>query len=196
MSLCCIIILSRGIMHMTTQPEKPKHNYVNNKELYQAICEWKQKCAEAGEPVRQNDVIGKAILLISRGLSKRFNFSGYSSSWKEEMISDGIEASIKGLGNFDETRYNNPHAYITQACFNAFVQRIKKERKEMAKKYSYFVHNVYDSRDSDMTSLADENFIQDIYDKMTQYETSVKAQPKDKELIESSTLDFLYGDES
>ena len=47
-----------------------------------------------------------------------------------------------------------------------------------------------------MTSLADENFIQDIYDKMTQYETSVKAQPKDKELIESSTLDFLYGDES
>lgn len=172
-----------------------KADYVNNKELYQAICEWKQKCREAGHPVRQNDQIGKAILLISYGLAKRFNFSGYSSSWKEEMISDGIEMSIKGLINFDETKYNNPHAYITQACFHAFVQRIKKERKEMAKKYSYFVNNVYDSCDSDMTSIADENFIQDIYDKMTQYESSVKVLPKEKELIEIPSLDFLYGDE-
>jgi hypothetical protein len=181
---------------MTDQPIKPKNNYVNNKELYQAICDWKQKCAEAGEPVRQNDTIGKAILLIAKGLSKRFNFSGYSSSWKEEMISDGIEASIKGLINFDESRFNNPHAYITQACFNAFVQRIKKERKEMAKKYSYFVNNVYDSRDTDMASIADENFIQDIYDKMTQYEESVKAQPKEQAKADGPNLDFLYGDES
>lgn len=171
-----------------------KANYVNNKELYAAICKWKQECYVAEKTVKQNDTIGKAIMLISEGLSKRFNFSGYSSSWKEEMISDGIEASIKGLINFDETKYNNPHAYITQACFNAFVQRIKKERKEMAKKYSYFVNNVYDSCDSDMVAIADENFIQDIYDKMTQYETSVKAQPKEKSKMESPTLEFLYGD--
>ena len=177
---------------MLNNPEKV--NYVNNKDLYTAICKWKQKCKETGTIVKQSDEIGRAILLISHGLSKRFNFSGYSISWKEEMISDGIEASIKGLINFDETKYNNPHAYITQACFNAFVQRIKKERKEMAKKYSYFVNNVYDSCDSDMAAIADESFIQDIYDKMTQYETSVKAQPKEKERVESRTVEFLYGD--
>lgn len=174
---------------------RPKSDYVNNKELYSAICDWKQKCKESGTAVRQNDVIGKAILLISHGLSKRFNFSGYSLSWKEEMIADGIEASIKGLINFDETKYNNPHAYITQACFNAFIQRIKKERKEMAKKYSYFVNHVYDSCDSDMAAIADEDFIQDIYDKMTQYETSIKVQPKEKERTISNTLEFLYGDD-
>ncbi|AHJ86910.1 sigma factor for late transcription [Salmonella phage STP4-a] len=173
-------------------------DYVNNKELYNAICEWKQKCREApeGTLVRQNDTIGKAIMLISEGLSKRFNFSGYTQSWKDEMISDGVEAAIKGLKNFDEEKYKNPHAYITQACFNAFVQRIKKERKEMAKKYSYFVHNVYDSRDDDMVALADETFIQDIYDKMTHYEESTyKAPGSDKKSVEiddSPNLDFLY----
>ncbi|BBC78107.1 late sigma transcription factor [Escherichia phage EcS1] len=171
-------------------------NYVNNKELYLEICDWKRRCAlEPDSLVRMTDKIGEAIMLISEGLSKRFNFSGYTQSWKQEMIEDGIEAAIKGLKNFDETKYNNPHAYITQACFNAFVQRIKKERREVAKKYSYFVHNVYDARDDDMVALADETFIQDIYDKMTQYESSlVKVPGSDKalDLEDDNALDFLY----
>lgn len=172
-----------------------KNNYVNNKELLKAITQWKDEVRNnPGKVVRQNDVIGLAIMLIAQGLSKRFNFSGYTQAWKDEMIADGIEAAIKGLHNFDENKYDNPHAYITTACFNAFVQRIKKERKEMAKKYSYFVHNVYDSNDDDMVAIADETFIQDIYDKMTQYETSViKATGSDK-IAEPSEggLDFLY----
>lgn len=174
-------------------------NYVNNKELYEAIKEWKQKCREAGTIVKQNDTIGLAIMLISKGLSKRFNFSGYTQSWKQEMISDGVEAAIKGLINFDEEKYSNPHAYITQACFNAFVQRIKKERKEMAKKYSYFVNNVYDQQDDDMTAIADEAFIQDIYDKLNQYEASVNKAPGSKKSdndTEAPSLDFLYEDAS
>ncbi|EQA7786750.1 hypothetical protein ACX818_001344 [Acinetobacter baumannii] len=182
---------------MSNEIQPVKHNYVNNKELYEAICAWKQQCKEAGTIVKQNDTIGRAIMLISQGLSKRFNFSGYTPAWKEEMIGDGIEASIKGLINFDETKYNNPHAYITMACFNAFVQRIKKERKQTAVKYSFFINNVYDSRDPEMASIADENFIQDIYDKMTQYEASTKAQPKEKVPVEDkNSLEFLYGEDS
>lgn len=171
------------------------NNYVDNKQLYAAICDWKEKCAIAGETVKQSDVIGLAIMNISHGLSRYFKFSGYTPAWKEEMIGDGIEAAIKGLGNFDEKRFNNPHAYITMMCFNAFVQRIKKERKQTAVKYSYFVHNVYDSRDPEMASIADENFIQDIYDKMTQYETSAKAKPKETP-EEENLLEFLYGEKS
>lgn len=177
--------------------QRTKNNYVNNKELLKAITKWKQELNANTDPnkiVRQNDVIGLAIMLIAEGLSKRFNFSGYTQSWKDEMIADGIEAAIKGLHNFDETKYDNPHAYITQACFNAFVQRIKKERKEMAKKYSYFVHNVYDAGDDDIVTLADETFIQDIYDKMTQYESSlVRVSGSDKSTpTEEGELDFLY----
>lgn len=174
-----------------------KTDYVDNKELYKAICEWKQKCADAGAIVKQSDTIGRAILLISKGLSRYFKFSGYTPAWKEEMIGDGVEAAIKGLINFDETKYTNPHAYITMVCFNAFVLRIKKERKQTAVKYSYFIHNVYDSRDPEMASIADEGFIQDIYDKMTQYETSTKAKPKPTvEEPEENLLGFLYGDDN
>ena len=114
-------------------------DYVNNKELYEEICRWKQQIAAEGRQVPMSDQIGLAIMQISKNLSRRFNFSGYSQTWREEMIDDGIEAAVKGLINFDETKYKNPHAYITQACFNAFVQRIKKERTATAAKYKYFV---------------------------------------------------------
>ena len=121
--------------------------YVNNKVLLQAIIDWKTDCREQGTIVRQNDTIGKAIILIANGLSKRFNFSNYTASWKEEMCADGIEASIKGLINFNEAQYYNPHAYITQVCFNASVQRTIKERRATAKKYRSAVRRVgYDRR--------------------------------------------------
>lgn len=181
------------------QSNENNPNYVDNKKLFEAICVWKQKVREAdpGIRVKPCDTIGRAILSISHGLSKRFNFSGYTASWKEEMIGDGIEAAHKGLINFDETKYNNPHAYITMACFNAFVQRIKKERKQTAIKYAVFVNDVYDSRDPEMASIADEGFIQDIYDKMTQYETSIKTQSKNSgEKVEENILDFLYDGEN
>jgi hypothetical protein len=38
--------------------------------------------------------------------------------------------------------------------------------------------------------------VEDIYDKMTQYEESVKAQPKEQAKADGPNLDFLYGDES
>ena len=66
----------------------------------------------------------------------------------------------------------------------------------MAKKYSYFVHNVYDSRDDDMVALADETFIQDIYDKMTQYESTAYKAPgsakKSEPTSDGPNLEFLY----
>lgn len=171
-------------------------DYVNNKELYEEICRWKQQIAAEGRQVPMSDQIGLAIMQISKNLSRRFNFSGYSQTWREEMIDDGIEAAAKGLINFDETKYKNPHAYITQACFNAFVQRIKKERTATAAKYKYFVHHVYDERDADMCQIADEAFIQDIYDKINNYEESVNKPkaPKVEDVLteELPSLDKFY----
>lgn len=171
-----------------------KQNYVDNKALLAEIVKWKNECRAVGYNVKQSDEIGTAIRLISEGLSKRFNFSNYTPSWKEEMISDGIEVAIKGLFNFDETKYNNPHAYITRACFNAFVQRIKHEKRELATKYKYFVEEVYNSCDSDLVEIADEAFIQDIHDKLNKYDASIKAKPKIKPQNEGKTVEFLYGD--
>lgn len=183
--------------------EKKKNNYVNNPGLFKRLCAWKEECyANPDKRIPIPDSIGLDIIRISHGLAKRYNFSGYTQTWKQEMIDDGIEASIAGLHNFDEKRYNNPHAYITTACYNAFLQRIKKERHEMAVKQSYFLAHVYDSNsgDEEMSKLADETFIQDIHDKLNTYEISRKSsgskKKKDDELNDRATLELFYEDDN
>lgn len=153
-------------------------NYVDNEKLYHNICAWKAEIRARGHHVRMPDSIGADILTIARGFTGYWKFSGYTQVWKELMISDAVEAVIKGLINFDETRYRNPHAYITMACFRAFINRIKLEKAEMAKKYRFFLTHVYDSGDDDMAQMANEEFIQDIHDKLNSYEKSTKPSKK------------------
>lgn len=172
-------------------------NYVDNKKLYEDICAWKQACYAAGEKVQMPNSIGDAIIDIARGFSSFHKFSRYTEDWKEEMVGDAIEIVVKYLDRFDETKYKNPHAYITMICNNCFIQRITQEKKQAATKYSYFVHNVYDYRDPEMASMADEDFIQDIYDKMQKFETSLakKANNQTEDLPDTS-LAFLFEEEN
>ncbi|QFR56016.1 RNA polymerase sigma factor [Serratia phage Muldoon] len=181
-----------------------KNNYVNNPGLYKRICAWKQECyANPDKRIPIPDSIGLDIIRISKALVKRWNFSGYTQTWKQEMVDDGIMAAIAGLHNFDEVKYNNPHTYITTACFNAFVQRIKKERHELAVKQSYFINNVYDSNhvDDEMHKIADETFIQDIHNKLNDYEQSRKSSGSKKKKDDDTgptqaTLESFYEDET
>ena len=165
--------------------------YVNNESLYKSICSWKQQCRESGEIVKQNDQIGTAIMKIANGLSKYYKFSRYTPSWKEEMVSDAIESSVKGLINFDETKYNNPHAYITMMCYNAFIQRIKFEKKEQAKKYNFFLEAIYTDDDDDLVAMASPEFISDLYSKLEQFETKKEKEPKPIKMASHFGLDFL-----
>ena len=70
-----------------------KRNYVNNKDLLQALIVYREMCAEAEEAGEKRpripDYIGKCIFMMANRLATRPNFSGYS--YKEDMISDGIE---------------------------------------------------------------------------------------------------------
>jgi DNA-directed RNA polymerase specialized sigma24 family protein len=113
--------------------KKAKRNYVNNPEFLQAIIEYKKLCQdaeEAGEPSPQiPNYIGECIYQISTRLATKPNFSGYT--YKEEMISDGLENAIQALGNFDPTKSSNPFAYFTQIIWYAFLRRIDKEKKQV-----------------------------------------------------------------
>ena len=64
---------------------------------------------------------------IAEHLSRKPNFINYS--FRDEMISDGIENSIMYLDNFNPEKYNNPFAYFTQIIKFAFIRRIAKEKK-------------------------------------------------------------------
>lgn len=109
-----------------------KKNYVNNKDLLESLIQYKEQCREAeesGDKIPQvPDYIGKCILLIAQRLATKPNFSGYS--YKEEMISDGIENCLQYMHNFNPEKYSNPFAYFTQIIWYAFLRRIQKEKKQ------------------------------------------------------------------
>lgn len=109
-----------------------KRNYVNNPDLLQALIDYKDACKDAedsGDKLPQvPEYIGKCILLIAQRLATKPNFSGYS--YKEEMISDGIENCLQYIHNFDPEKSSNPFAYFTQIIWYAFLRRIQKEKKQ------------------------------------------------------------------
>jgi DNA-directed RNA polymerase specialized sigma24 family protein len=107
-------------------------HYVDNKEFLAALVERRAKIAEAeknGDPKPQvSNYIGECILKIANHLSYKPNFINYS--YREEMISDGIENCLQYIDNFNPDKSNNPFAYFTQIIYYAFLRRITKEKKQ------------------------------------------------------------------
>jgi hypothetical protein len=116
----------------TLAEKKKKPHYVNNKEFLAAMVEWKGEVAAAeaaGEPKpRVPNYIGECFLKIANHLSYRPNFINYT--YKEEMISDGIENCLQYISNFNPEKSSNPFAYFTQIIYFAFIRRITKEKKQ------------------------------------------------------------------
>jgi DNA-directed RNA polymerase specialized sigma subunit len=113
--------------------KRVKKNYVNNADLLEALIQYQKDCKEAEDcgdekPVVP-DYIGKCIYQIATRLATKPNFSGYS--YKDDMISDGIENCLQYMHNFDAEKSQNPFAYFTQIIWYAFLRRIQKEKKQM-----------------------------------------------------------------
>jgi len=134
---------------------RKRNNYVNNKDLLASLTEYRNACLEAenvGDPVpRVPNYIGECIVLIATRLATRPNFYGYS--YKEDMISDGIENCLQYIRNFDPEKSNNPFAYFTQIIWFAFLRRIGKEKKQMYIKFKASQNlltelDLYDSSDT------------------------------------------------
>ena len=117
-------------------------HYINNKDLVTAILAWQGKCREADRKKEEKpilpDYIGKCILQICEGLSRRYNFVNYT--YKQDMVSDGIEKCVAAVKNFDINKTNQAFAYLTMVCFKAFQYRIIVERKQQYIKHKYYVH--------------------------------------------------------
>ena len=120
-----------------TRTRKKSEHYVNNKEFLQAMIEYKDKCDKAKKRGRKTppvtNYIGECFLKIANHLSYRPNFINYT--FRDDMISDGIENCLQYLNNFNPKKSNNPFAYFTQIIYYAFVRRIQKEKKQSNIKY-------------------------------------------------------------
>ena len=119
---------------MKTKTAKQKPHYVDNKKFLEAMIEYRNKCIKAEEKNRKKpdvtNYIGECFLKIANHLSYRPNFINYT--YREEMISDGIENSLQYIDRFDPAKSSNPFAYFTQIIYYAFVRRITKEKKQQA----------------------------------------------------------------
>ena len=111
--------------------KKPEH-YVNNKEFLQAMILYKRSVNKAIKTKVTNppvpDYIGECFLKIANHLSYRPNFINYT--YRDDMISDGIENCLQYMRNFNPEKSNNPFAYFTQIIYYAFIRRIQKEKKQ------------------------------------------------------------------
>lgn len=109
-----------------------KNNYVNNKQLYLVMVDYKNnrlKCIEDNlQKPRVPDYVGKCLMLIATRLASKPSFAGYS--YKDDMICDGIANCIEYIDNFDPTKSTNPFAYFTQIIKFAFLRRIEREKKQ------------------------------------------------------------------
>ena len=113
-----------------------KH-YVNNADLYRAMVEYRS-AREQNSNLMIPDYIGICIHQICTRLSSKPNFNGYS--YKDEMVSDGIENCLAAVNTFNPDKSKNPFAYFTQIAWNAFIRRISKEKKEVYIKYKQMVN--------------------------------------------------------
>lgn len=57
------------------------------------------------------------------------------NTYRDDMISDGIENCLQYIDNYDPVKSNNPFAYFTQIIWYAFLRRIQKEKKQQYVKY-------------------------------------------------------------
>jgi hypothetical protein len=118
-------------------PIKKQKHYINNPDFLRALVEYKEKkelsTKNKTEPPPIPNYIGECFMKIAEGLSHKPNFINYT--YRDEMMSDGIENCLMYFNNFDPTKSNNPFAYFTQIIYYAFLRRIQKEKKQTYVKY-------------------------------------------------------------
>tara|TARA_Y100000310_G_C20533514_1_gene739695 strand:+ start:526 stop:1125 length:600 start_codon:yes stop_codon:yes gene_type:complete len=122
---------------LSKDDEKNPNHYVDNKEFYKALCEWKDEYNEAmssgdDKPPLTN-YIGECFVMMAEGLSKRSSFANYT--FRDDMVGDAIENCILYAHNFNPEKSKNAFSYFTQMMYYAFLRRIQKEKKQMYIKY-------------------------------------------------------------
>ena len=122
---------------MAKRKKVSKLHYVDNAKFLEAMVEYKRDYNLAVKNHKElpavSEYLGSVFLKIAQRLSFRPNFINYT--FKNDMISDGIENCLHYIHNFNPEKSNNPFAYFTQIIYYAFIRRIQKEKKQLYIKY-------------------------------------------------------------
>ena len=135
--------------------KKATQHYVDNKKFLEAMVIHREKVHNAKENNKTKpdvtNYIGECFLKIANHLSYRPNFINYT--YRDDMISDGIENCLQYMNNFNPEKSTNPFAYFTQIIYYAFIRRIQKEKKQTLVKQKLIqnagVENIMDQLEGD-----------------------------------------------
>ena len=126
-------------------PRKKQH-YVDNEKFLEVMRNYREEYLKAKDDEtilpQIPDYAGECFLKIANGLSYKPNFINYT--YRQEMISDGIENCLQYIHNFNPEKSKNPFAYFTQIIYYAFIRRIQKEKKQTHVKNKLIEKQNYD----------------------------------------------------
>ena len=131
---------------MNKKKTKAPTSYIDNITFSNSLIEYKRLSKEhkasgfVGRP-QIPEYLGKCFLMIAEHLSYSPKFISYS--YRDEMVSDGVENCLMYLENFNpdaiskNKKGNNfgnktkgPFPYFTMIIYYAFLRRIHKEKKQ------------------------------------------------------------------
>jgi hypothetical protein len=175
------------------QKKKPVH-YVDNKKFFDEIVAYRKRLLEAREAGLEDpripDYIGSCIWKIAEKLSTKPCFMNYS--FREEMVSDGIENCILYFKDYNPEIGQNPFAYFTQVIYYAFLRRISKEEKNRYIMYKNFQENIIGQYDTNLLRDGDDNHLlpTQMYDNINDFMTRFEKKEEIKKLYNQLPSDL------
>ena len=163
-----------------------KAHYVDNQKFYVEIVEYRKKLQEAREAGLEDpripNYIGECIWKIANKLSTKPCFMNYS--YREEMVSDGIENCILYFKDYDPAIGQNPFAYFTQVIYYAFLRRINKEEKNRYAMYKHFQENIVNQHDISLFKDSDDNLLlpMQMYDNINDFMSRFEEKEEKKKI--------------
>ena len=103
------------------------------KELYYVSSKlFREQLTKYDEDDKMTNELALNIVKIAEGLSYNWRFIGYTKTWRDEMVGDAI---IKMYSALEDKKFKiestfNPFSYFNQIAWNAFSNRIKKEKRQ------------------------------------------------------------------
>ena len=114
-----------------------KVHYVDNRKFLIALIQHRRARNHAKirgvDPPLVSEYIGECFLKIGTHLSFKPNFANYT--YREDMVSDGVENCLVYMHNFNPRKSRNPFGYFTSVIYYAFVRRIQRERRHTYLRY-------------------------------------------------------------
>jgi DNA-directed RNA polymerase specialized sigma subunit len=175
-------------------------HYVNNAEMLEHIKRYKVALEEARKAGREDpripEYLGECILKIANRLSHKHNFINYS--YRDDMISDGIENCMQCMNSFNPEKSSNPFSYFTQVIYFAFLRRIAKEKKQSYIK-GKLIHDMafdtFEIQDHDDDAEFKNAFAEFMKAHSTFDDSFVKNKEKKKKVKEEQSLENFIEEE-